>query len=337
MFGMTKLVGIDLGTVNTLAYTQEEGIILEEPSVVAIADGDKVLAIGSRAHEMVGKTPSSIQAIRPLKDGVIADFDITREMIRRLFLEIRKQTGALRTLKVAVCVPSRVTEVEKRAILDATLQAGARRAFLIEEPMAAAIGVGLDIGAPRGNMIIDIGGGTTDIAVISLGRIVVDSSMRLGGNEFDQDIVKFVKDRYSLIIGENTAETVKKQIGRAIPHDDPEMIEVKGRDMVSGLPRTEEITSLEVHEALTEHLDQIVQNIKGVLERTPPELAADIIDQGIVMTGGGSLLRGIDQLISDATLVPVSIAEDSLRSVVKGAGAVLDEIRHIETLEMIKR
>ncbi|MDI3534241.1 MAG: rod shape-determining protein MreB [Thermosediminibacterales bacterium] len=321
----SKDLGIDLGTANTLVYRKSEGIVLREPSVVAIQrDNGNVLAVGKEAKRMIGRTPGNIIAIRPMKDGVIADFDVTQEMLKYFIAKANKRS--LIRPRVVVCVPSGVTEVEKRAVIDATIQAGAREAFLIEEPMAAAIGAGLPVREPTGSMVVDIGGGTTEVAIISLGGIVTSKSIRIGGDEMDEAIVFYVKKNYNLMIGERTAEEIKIRIGSASPRPKEQQMDIRGRDMVSGLPKTIKISSEEIRQALMEPVSSIIDAIKITLEKTPPELAADIMDKGIVLTGGGSLLNGLDKLVRQETGMPVYIAENPLDCVVLGTGKVLDEI-----------
>lgn len=333
MFGLSKKVGIDLGTANSLVYLAGEGIVLNEPTVVAVTNDDhRVLAVGNEAKEMLGRTPGNITASRPMKDGVIADYVITEAMIR-YFLD--KVCGSSRLFKpeVMVCAPAGVTSVEKRAILDATLSAGAKTAFLIDEPLAAAIGAKIPIANPSGNMIVDIGGGTTEAAVICLGGVVVHNSVRVGGNKLDEAIQNYVRRKHNLIIGERMAEDVKIKIGSATklkPNDGMKM-EVRGRDAFTGLPRTIEITSDEVTEAVSEVTLKIVGAAKGVLEQIPPELASDIIDKGIVMSGGTSLLRNLDRLLTESLGVPVSLAENPLLCVALGTGMAL------ENLDLYKR
>ncbi|HZH93934.1 MAG TPA: rod shape-determining protein [Tissierellaceae bacterium] len=324
--GLTKDMGIDLGTANTLVYIKGKGIILREPSVVAIDRNTKqVLAVGEDAKKMIGRTPGNIVAIRPLKDGVIADFDITQEMLK-YFIRKATQRKSVFQPRVVVCVPSGVTEVEKRAVEEATIQAGAKEAFLIEEPMAAAIGAGLPVHDATGSMVVDIGGGTTEVAVISLGGIVTSKSIRVGGDELDTYIVNYVKKEYSLMIGERTAEEVKLGIGSAI--NDPELgtMEIRGRDLVSGLPKTLEISSKEIYEALREPVNNIIDSIKSTLEKTPPELSSDVMEFGIVLTGGGAMLNGLDSLITKETGIPVFVADDPLDCVANGTGKALDSI-----------
>ena len=333
MFSFSKKVGIDLGTANSLVYLAGTGIVLNEPSVVAVTNDDhRVLAVGNEAREMLGRTPGNITASRPMRDGVIADYVITEAMIR-YFLD--KVCGSNRLFKpeVMVCTPAGVTSVEKRAILDATLQAGAKTAFLIDEPLAAAIGAKIPIANPSGNMIVDIGGGTTEAAVICLGGVVVHSSVRVGGNKVDEAIQAFVKRKHNLIIGERMAEEVKIKIGSAIflGNSKLEKAEVRGRDAFSGLPKTVVVTSEEVTEAISDITGKIVGAVKGVLEQIPPELASDIIDKGIVMSGGTSLLRNLDRLLTEKLGVPVSLAENPLLCVALGTGMAL------ENLDLYKR
>jgi len=319
-------IGIDLGTANTLVYVRGKGIILREPSVVAIRrDTGAILAVGEEAKKMIGRTPGNIVAIRPMKDGVIADFDVTQTMLRH-FISKAYRRRALFLPQVVVCVPSGVTEVEKRAVLDATKQAGAKEAFLIEEPMAAAIGAGLPVEEPTGSMIVDIGGGTSEVAVISLGGIVTSKSIRIGGDEIDEAIINYIKKTYNLMIGERTAEDIKLHIGSAYPLDEEARMEIRGRDLVKGLPKLLSITSTEIQEAIAEPVSAILETIKNTLERTPPELAADIMEKGIVMSGGGALLKGLDRLIAEETGMPVYTAEDPLDCVVLGAGKSLTAI-----------
>lgn len=319
-------IGIDLGTANTLVFVRGKGIILREPSVVAIRrDSGTILAVGEEAKKMIGRTPGNIVAIRPMKDGVIADFDVTQAMLRH-FISKAYRRRAIFLPQVVVCVPSGVTEVEKRAVLDATKQAGAKEAFLIEEPMAAAIGAGLPVEDPTGSMIVDIGGGTSEVAVISLGGIVASKSIRVGGDEIDESIINYIKKEYNLMIGERTAEDIKVRIGSAYPLDEEVQMEIRGRDLVRGLPKLLNINSTEIQEAIAEPVSAILETIKTTLERTPPELAADIMEKGIVMSGGGALLKGMDRLISAETGMPVYIGEDPLDCVVLGAGKSLTAI-----------
>lgn len=333
MFGGQDL-GIDLGTASVLVFIKGKGIVINEPSVVAIdRNTNKILAVGEDARLMLGRTPGNIVAIRPLRDGVISDYNITEKMLRYF---IDKAIGKRRILKprMVVCVPSGVTEVEKRAVMDAANQAGARTTRLIEEPIAAAIGAGLDISKASGNMIIDIGGGTSDIAVISLGGIVVSSSIKVAGDKFDEAIVRYMRKKHNVMIGERTSEELKMKIGTAYPRDEEAKMEVRGRNLISGLPKTMEVTAEEMLEALNEPVSSIADAVHSVLERTPPELAADISDRGIVMTGGGSLLYGLDKLISKRTGIPVYIAEDPVSSVALGTGKALESIDHLETSDI---
>lgn len=320
-------IGIDLGTSSTLVYVKGEGIVLTEPSVVAInKDSNRVLAVGEEAKRMVGRTPGNIVAIRPLKDGVISDFAVTEEMLR-YFIEKAQKGYKLVRPRVVVGVPSGITEVERRAVRESAERAGAREIYLIEEPMAAAIGAGLPVGEPGGNMIIDIGGGTTEVAVISLGGIVVSKSVRVAGNEMDEAIITYLKNEYNLMIGERTAEEVKIQIGSTFPLDEEEEMEVKGRDLITGLPRTLKITSQEIREALTEPVKIIIDTVKMNLEQTPPELSADIVEKGLVLCGGGGLLRGLDKLLTQETGLPIHLIEDPITCVVLGTGKVLEELK----------
>ncbi|HML89200.1 MAG TPA: rod shape-determining protein [Methylomusa anaerophila] len=332
LFGsLSRDMGIDLGTANTLVHVKGRGIVLREPSVVAIQrDTGEVLAVGEEAKQMIGRTPGNIVAIRPLKDGVIADFDVTQAMLKYFIRKAMDSKSFIRP-RVVVGVPSGVTEVEKRAVIDATIQAGAREAYLIEEPMAAAIGAGLPVHEPTGNMVVDIGGGTTEVAVISLGGIVTSRSIRLGGDEMDEAIVQYIKRTYNLMIGERTAEEVKISVGSAIPPNMDEQMDVRGRDLVSGLPKTLTIKASEVQMALSEPVAGIIEAVKVTLEKTPPELASDIMDRGIVMTGGGSLLKGLDTLLNKETGMPVHIAEDSLSCVAIGTGGAM------ESIDLLKR
>ncbi|SHH67609.1 rod shape-determining protein [Sporanaerobacter acetigenes] len=322
----TKDMGIDLGTANTLVYIKGKGIVTREPSVVAIQTNTKeVLAVGEEAKKMIGRTPGHIVAIRPLKDGVIADFDITQNMLK-YFIRKANQKKSIFQPRVVVCVPSGVTEVEKRAVEEATIHAGARDAYLIEEPMAAAIGAGLPVHEATGSMIVDIGGGTAEVAIISLGGIVTSKSIRIGGDELDESIVYYIKKEYSLMIGERTAEEVKITIGSADGGNKETKMQIRGRDLISGLPKTIEVTSSEIHEAMKEPISNIIDAIKFTLEKTPPELASDIMEQGIMLTGGGALLNGIDRLIKSETGMPVHIAEDPLDCVAIGTGKALESI-----------
>ncbi|RJP29824.1 MAG: rod shape-determining protein [Candidatus Omnitrophota bacterium] len=320
-------MGIDLGTASTLVYVKGEGVVLCEPSVVAIRKSTaKVEAVGDEAKRMLGRTPGNIIAIRPMKDGVIADFEVTEAMLRYFIKKVHHRR-VLRRPRLVIAIPSGITEVEKRAVKDSAERAGAREVHLIEEPVAAAIGVGLPIQEPIGNMIIDIGGGTTEIAVISLAGIVFSKSIRIGGDEMDEAIIEYLKKTYNLMVGERTAEDIKIKIGSAYPLEEEMTLEVKGRDLVVGLPKSVTITSEEIRESLQEPLRAIVETTKISLERTPPELAADLIENGIVLAGGGGLLRGLDKLISEETGLPVHIAEDPLTAVAQGTGKVLDNAR----------
>jgi len=313
-------IGIDLGTSSVLVYIKGKGIVLKEPSVVAIDKNDnKILAVGEQARLMLGKTPGNIMAIRPMRDGVIADYEVTEAMLKYFINKVCGRRLLFRPL-VMVCVPAEVTSVERRAVLEAATSAGAKKAYLIEEPMAAAIGAGLNVEEPAGNMVLDIGGGTTDAAVISLGGIVVSQSIRVAGHKMDEAIIRYVRKNYNLMIGERTAEEVKIRIGSAYPMDENTGMEIRGRDLINGLPKTLTITADEVRESLLEPVSAIVDTVKAVLEKTPPELAADIIDRGIVMTGGGGLLRGLDLLLSPATGLPVRVADDPISCVAIGSG-----------------
>jgi rod shape-determining protein MreB len=330
LFGLAPEIGVDLGTANILVYVRGKGIVLREPSVVAIAKNQskKVLAVGAQAQQMLGRTPGHIVAVRPLSDGVIADYSTTEKMLEYLFAKIVGRKRFFRP-RVLVCVPSAVTSVERRAVVQAAKEAGAGEAFTIEEPMAAAIGAGLPISSPGGNMVVDIGGGTTDLAVISLDGIVVSESLRVAGNRMDEVIIRHIKSVYSLMIGDQTAEAIKIQIGSAYPLERELSMAVRGRDLVAGMPKTIEVSSEEVREALTEPVTGIVEKVKRVLEQTPPELASDIIERGIVLTGGGALLRGLDKLLSVATEIPVYVADDPLSCVAIGTGRALEEFRAI--------
>lgn len=332
---MTKDMGIDLGTANTLVYIKGQGIVVREPSVVAIRDDSKdVLAVGEEAKRMIGRTPGNIVAIRPMKDGVIADFDITQSMLSYFIQKAAAKKGVV-SPRIAICVPFGVTEVEKRAIEEAARNAGAKDAFLIEEPMAAAIGAGLRIEEPEGNMVVDIGGGTSEIAIISLGGIVTAKSIRLGGDELDEAIVNYVKKEYSLMIGERTAEDVKIKIGSAYKEGDEIEMEIRGRDLISGLPKTMQISSSEVRDALRDPVNSIVDGIKSTLEKTPPELASDIMENGIMLTGGGALLRGLDKLVKQETGMPVQIAENPLDCVALGTGKSVEDQEIFEKVLMM--
>jgi len=329
IFGhFAKDMGIDLGTANTLVYVKGKGVVLQEPTVVAIEkETNNIFAVGNEARQMVGRTPGNIIAVRPMKDGVIADFEVTEQMLRYFIKKAGKNIGLL-SPRVIIGVPSGVTEVEKRAVMDAGLQAGAREVFLIEEPMAAAIGAGLQVEEPSGNLIVDIGGGTTEVAVISLGGIVSSRSIRVAGDEMNEAIVHYIKRNYNLMIGERSAEDIKQAIGSAYPEAESQAMEVRGRDLLTGLPKTINISSREIQEALAEPISNIVEAVKLTLERTPPELAADILDKGIVMAGGGSLLRGIDRLLAEETGMPTQLAADPLTCVARGTGIALERNYH---------
>lgn len=322
-------MGIDLGTATTLVYVKGEGVVLCEPSVVAIEKGtNHVLAVGDEAKRMLGRTPGNIIAIRPMKDGVIADFEITEAMLRYFIRRVQKRK-VLFGPRLIVAIPSGITEVERRAVRDSAVRAGAREIFLVEEPMAAAIGVGLPIQEPTANMIVDVGGGTTEIAIISLAGIVFSKSIRIGGDEMDSAIIEYIKKNYNLLIGERTAEDTKIKIGSAYPLEEELSLEIKGRDLVAGLPKMITITSEEVRDALKEPVRAILDIVKISLERIPPELAADLIERGVVMAGGGSLLRGLDRLIAEETGLPVHIADDPMTAVALGTGKALDEIKYL--------
>lgn len=330
MFG--KDMGIDLGTANTLVHLKGKGVICTEPSVVAIqSDSGRVLAVGDEAKRMIGRTPGNIIAIRPMKDGVIADFDVTQAMLNYFINKVLGPRTPFMRPRVIISIPTGCTTVEERAVKEAALQAGAKEAYLIEEPMAAAIGAGLPVYEPTGNLIVDIGGGTTEVAVISLGGIVTAKSVRVAGDNMDADITQHLKKNYNLLIGERTAEDIKISIGSALWEGDEEYYEVRGRDLVSGLPKTIKVSSTEIQKALKETVDHIIEGIKVCLEKTPPELASDIIDRGIVMAGGGALLKGLDKLISQETNIPVYACEDPLLAVARGTGKVL------ENIEVLKR
>lgn len=324
MFGMSASVGIDLGTANILVYVKGKGIVLREPSVVAVdKDSDTVLAIGEEAKQMIGRTPGNIVAIRPLRDGVIADYDMTESMIRHFLEKVVGRSFLFRPY-VMICIPTGVTVVEKRAVQEAAEQAGAKKTELIEEPIAAALGAGIDISEPVGSMVIDIGGGTTDIAVISLGGIVHGDSLRVAGNKFDSDIEAYIKREYNLMIGERTSENIKLNIGAAFKGARNLTMDVRGRDVISGLPKNIQVSTDEVAEALNDSVTKIVLCVKKVLEGTPPELAADIMDRGIVLTGGGAMLYGLDELIRRETAIPTSVADDPLSCVAIGTGKALE-------------
>jgi rod shape-determining protein MreB and related proteins len=320
-------MAIDLGTANTLVYVKGQGIVLNEPSIVAIHQADNtVLAVGKEAKAMLGRTPGNIVAIRPLKDGVIADFDVTEKMLGYFIRRVHKRRALVRP-RIVIGVPSGITQVEKRAVRDSAMQAGAREVYLIEEPMAAAIGAGMPITEPGGNMIVDIGGGTTEVAVISLSGIVYSRSVRIAGDEMDEAIVQYIRKNYNLLVGERRAEEIKIKLGSAYPIDgERRTVEVKGRDLIDGIPKTIVIGDDEIREALREPIMTIVDAVRTALERTPPELAADIVDKGIVVTGGGALLKGLDLLLRQETNLPITIADDPLSCVALGTGKVLDEL-----------
>lgn len=325
-----KDIGIDLGTANVLIYIKGEGIVLNEPSVVAIdTTSKKPLAVGIAAHEMLGRTPGKVEAIRPMKDGVIADFDITEIMLNHFINKINGK-GFLSKPRILICCPSNITQVEKNAIKEAAERTGARKVFLEEEPKVAAVGAGLDIAKPSGNMVIDIGGGTTDIAVLSLGDIVTSSSIKVAGNVFDEEIAKYIKAKYKLLVGEKTAEEIKFRIGTVLADKKQEKMTVRGRDLITGLPNTITITSQEIEEALKESVYVIIHAAKTVLENTPPELSADIIDKGIIITGGGALLNGLDKLLAKELNVPVEIAPSPLTCVAEGTGIMLNNLNLID-------
>ncbi len=326
----SKHVGIDLGTANTLIYVKGEGVVLDEPSVVAIeSDTKRVLAVGAEAKAMLGRTPGRVQAIRPLKDGVIADFEVT-EIMLDFFIRKLKLKGMFARPIILICCPSNITSVERNAIRDAAYRSGAKRVYIEEEPKVAAIGAGLDISLPTGNMVLDIGGGTTDVAILSLNDIVTSTSLKIAGDKMDRDIIKYIKDNYKLLIGERMAEDVKKNIGTAWHGSRTDSMEISGRDLVTGLPHSITLTSDETELAMHESLADIARACRTVLEQTPPELSADIITRGVVLTGGGALLHGIDQLLMNELGVPVFVAENALRCVVEGTGIMLENLSHIK-------
>lgn len=338
MLTLSERLGIDLGTATIIVYAQGRGIVIREPSVVATDGPDgRVLSVGEQAQAMLGRTPGSIVAKRPLRDGVIADYSVTREMLRYLIRKATGMRGRMFKPMAVICIPSAATSVERRAALDATRAAGAGRVIPIEEPMAAAIGAGLPIAAPGGNLVVDIGGGTTDVAVISLGGIVVSDSLRLGGNHLDEAIIRHIKRVYNLDIGERTAETIKINIGSAFELDEEREMQVRGRDVISGLPKTVSVSSIEIRSAISEGVTSIVEAVKAILERTPPELSSDIIERGIVLTGGGALLPGLDRLIELETGIPTHIADDPISCVALGTGKVLEQAdflsRHARSME----
>ena len=325
-----KDIGIDLGTANVLIYIKGQGVVLNEPSVVAIdSDTRRPLAVGTEARDMLGRTPGKVKAIKPMKDGVIADFETTGIMLNYFIKKVNGKSFFQRP-RILICCPSNITQVEKNAIKEAAERTGARKVFLEEEPKVAAIGAGMDISKPSGNMVIDIGGGTTDIAILSLGGIVESSSIRIAGNAFDSDIIKYIKDKYKLLVGERTAEEIKITIGTVFPGSKNEKMEVRGRDLVTGLPHTITLTSEEVEEGLRESVYTIINAAKGILEQTPPELSADIIDKGIVLTGGGSLIDGFSQLLAQELKVPVFTAESPLTCVAEGTGILLDNLHLVD-------
>jgi rod shape-determining protein MreB and related proteins len=329
MFRLWQEIGVDLGTATVLIYVKGKGILLKEPSVIAmVRDTAEVKAVGEEAYRMLGRTPGNIVAVRPMRDGVIADYDLTEKMLKAFIRKVRRGPRGIFKPSIMVCVPSGVTEVEKRAVLQATREVGARKAFLIEEPLAAAIGAGINIAEPTGTMVVDVGGGTTDVAVISLGGIVVSESLRIAGNEFDESIIRYVRHKENLLIGDRTAEEIKIRIGAALiqSSSDIETMEVRGRDLINGLPKTVHITSEDVVEALKEPLQKIADGVRRVLEAAPPELVSDVIDRGIIMTGGGSLLKNFDALLRDATGIPVAVAENATECVALGTGKALDMI-----------
>src|SRR5216117_2833822 len=338
LFGwLSSDIGIDLGTANTLVYVKDQGIVLREPSVVAVQAGtNRVLAVGDEAKRMLGRTPANIVAVRPLKDGVIADFEVTEAMLRHFISKVHNRRVRVRP-RVVIAVPSGITEVEKRAVRESATHAGAREVYLIEEPMAAAIGVGLPVQDPAGNMIIDIGGGTTEVALISLCGIVFSRSVRVAGDELDEAIIQYMKRAYNLMIGERMAEDIKIKIGSAYPLEQELTMEVKGRDLVAGLPKTLTVTSEEIREALQEPISTIVESIRVTLERCPPELAADLVDRGIVLAGGGALIRGIDKLLAEETGLPVHISDDPLTAVAEGTGRVLQELQFLKRVASSSR
>jgi len=330
-------IGIDLGTANTLVFVKDHGIVLREPSVVAVQQGTRrVLAVGEEAKQMLGRTPGNIVAIRPLKDGVIADFEVTEAMLRHFITKVHNRRRMVRP-RVLIAVPSGITEVEKRAVKDSATHAGAREVYLIEEPMAAAIGVGLPVQDAAGNMVVDIGGGTTEVALISLSGIVFSRSVRVAGDELDESITNYMKRAYNLSIGERTAEQIKIQIGSAYKMEKETTMEVKGRDLVAGLPKTITISSQEVREALLEPVATIIDSVRITLERCPPELSADLVDRGIVLAGGGALLRGLDKLMQEETGLPVHVAEDPLSAVATGTGKALEEMRFLRAVQSYDR
>lgn len=332
-FRLGQEMGVDLGTATVLIYVKGKGIMLREPSVIAmVRDTGEVKAVGEEAYLMLGRTPGNIVAVRPMRDGVIADYDLTEKMLQAFVRKVLTGPSRLFKPQIMVCVPSGVTEVERRAVLQATREVGARKAYLIEEPLAAAIGAGVKIAEPTGSMIVDVGGGTTDIAIISLGGIVVSESLRIAGNEFDESIIRYIRHKENLLIGDRTAESVKTRVGAAMlrgPADDLDM-EVRGRDLINGLPKSITVTSKEVVEALKEPIAKIADGVRRVLEQAPPELVSDVIDRGIIMTGGGSLLRNFDELLRETTGIPVMVAENATDSVALGTGMALDMLHVLQ-------
>lgn len=331
-------LAIDLGTANTLVYVKGKGIVIDEPSVVAVQNYSsgtkKVLAVGLEAKQMVGRTPGNIVAIRPMKEGVIADFEVTEAMLRHFITKVHNRKTLVRP-RIIICIPSGITQVERRAVKESAESAGAREVYLIEEPMAAGIGAGLPITEPSGNMVVDIGGGTTEVAVISLAGIVFAKSVRVGGDKMDEAITQYIKRKYNLLIGERTAENIKINIGSAAPLEDLEAMEIKGRDLVAGVPQTIEVNADEIREAMTEPLNAILEAVRISLERTPPELAADIVDKGIVLTGGGAMLRNLDTLMREETGLPITVIDDPLTCVVRGSGKVLDELSLLKDVALL--
>lgn len=335
MFGMSMDIGIDLGTANVLIYIKGKGVVLREPSVVAIdRDNNNILAVGEEARQMIGRTPGNIVAIRPMRDGVIADFDITESMLRHFIEKVTGHSFMIRP-RIMVCIPSCITMVEQRAIQEAAEQAGARSTYLIEEPLAAAMGAGLDISEPYGSMVVDIGGGTTDVAVISLGGIVISNSLRVAGDKFDEAIMDYIKKEFNLMIGERTAENIKMEIGAAFPEARHSKMNIRGRDLLTGLPKNIEVTTEQISSALASSVVQIVDCVKDVLEKCPPELASDIMDHGIILTGGGAMLYGLDELIRKETQITTSLADDSLSCVALGTGRALENIDKLDSKRSI--
>lgn len=332
---LARRIGIDLGTANVLVYVPKRGIVINEPSVVAVSEDNRVLAVGNEAKEMVGRTPDTITAYRPLRDGVIADFRVTEAMIHYF---INKVSGNIRLFRpeVMVCVPAGVTSTEKRAVIDATKAAGAKDVYIIPEPVAAAIGADIPIDSAAGNLVVDIGGGTTEVAIISLGGIVASNSVRVGGNRVDQSIADYIRKKYGLAIGDQTAEEIKVKIGSALPAEKEKTMEIRGRDMIAGLPKTITISSNEVTEAMQNEVDKIILAVRNVLEQTPPELSSDVIDRGMVMTGGGSLLRNLDKMLTKATGVPCHVADDALFCVAKGTGIALENLDDYKRSVLVK-